>query len=53
MIIFVSVRLGVPTPVALKTLSALVKEEYALLYAESSESESEEESVDIIRQIKF
>ncbi|XP_023344238.1 uncharacterized protein LOC111713575 isoform X3 [Eurytemora carolleeae] len=49
----VSVRLGVPTPVALKTLSALVKEEYALLYAESSESESEEESVDIIRQIKF
>jgi hypothetical protein len=44
---------GVPTPVALKTLSARVREEYALLYADSSEEEEEEESVDIIRKIKF
>ena len=35
--------LGVPTPMALKSLSARVKEEYALLYADDDDEDTTEE----------
>ena len=54
---------GVPTPMALKSLSARVKEEYALLYADDDDSQSEEENNtteifhqqadDIIKKLNF
>lgn len=46
-----------PTPVALKSLSARVKEEFAKLYADDSEEEEgvEEEKMtaEIIKKLKF
>merc|ERR1719452_185438 len=39
----VNVTKGVPTPMALKSLSARVKEEYALLYADDDEEDTTEE----------
>jgi len=45
------VQRGVPTPMALKSLSARVREEFAALYADSDESENISE--DIIKKLKF
>jgi len=58
------IKVGLPTPMALKSLSARVKEEYALLYADEDQDESDASSdgdlehtskqpTDIIKKLNF